>query len=90
MVLIGCKADLRRNPEHETPLTTPEAGVQMAAELGAVAYLECSSIKPMQNMRLVYDTLGKHAVESKRQRSKLPKERPWDPRGSRRYVVPRK
>ena len=51
MVLVGMKTDLRDDPETlkylssmgKTPLS-PEDGVQLAEEIGAIGYLECSAV----------------------------------------------
>ncbi|KAG8695740.1 GTP-binding protein Rho1 [Ceratobasidium sp. 394] len=60
VILIGCKKDLRFDPETNRALSregqlpvTPEAGVQMAQNIGAHHYLECSA-KADEGVREVF------------------------------------
>jgi hypothetical protein len=70
-IVVGTKTDLRTNEEvvsrlrAETgkgPLTAAD-GQGLAAELGAVGYLECSALT-QQGLKTVFDTAIKNALEA--------------------------
>jgi len=69
-LLIGTKMDLRNNEEvlqrlrqeGKSPITTAD-GNRLAAELGAVGYLECSALT-QQGLKTVFDNAIKNALES--------------------------
>jgi hypothetical protein len=42
-VLVGCKADLRVDPLNSLPLVSFEEATQVAKDIGAKGYIECSA-----------------------------------------------
>lgn len=69
-IIVGTKLDLRNNEEvvsrlraeGQAPLTTSD-GQRLAAELGAMAYLECSALT-QQGLKTVFDNAIKGAMEA--------------------------
>ena len=53
-ILVGTKEDLRRNSS-ETENVTYEQGVQLAKDLNAIGYLECSSLAN-KNVKTIFDS----------------------------------
>lgn len=70
ILLVGTKMDLRNNEEvisrlrqeGKAPITTAD-GNRLAAELGAVGYLECSALT-QQGLKTVFDNAIKNALEA--------------------------
>ncbi len=61
LILVGTKLDLREDPETLTKLEakrqapiTYEQGMQMAKEIGAVKYMECSALT-QKGLKAVFD-----------------------------------
>lgn len=44
IILVGCKADLRHDASVKRSLTSIEDGVNLAENIGAVSYIECSAL----------------------------------------------
>ena len=69
-IIVGTKVDLRNNEEvvarlraeGRAPLTAAD-GARLAAELGAVGYLECSALT-QQGLKTVFDGAIKNALEA--------------------------
>ena len=62
ILLVGAKADLRKKPDPEGALVSREECVEMAARIGAVGHLECSSLEgwgwTRLSLRLCVSCLG--------------------------------
>ncbi|SCU95646.1 LAMI_0F03158g1_1 [Lachancea mirantina] len=73
VILVGCKVDLRENPQAietlraigQSPVTTAQ-GEAVASKIGAVSYLECSA-KTAFGVREVFETATRAALGGKRQ-----------------------
>ncbi|KAJ2008073.1 hypothetical protein H4R26_000417 [Coemansia thaxteri] len=71
VVLVALKLDLRDDPEvkrelsryNESPVTR-EQGENMARRIGAVSYIECSSIQNF-NVRQVFEIAARHALRAR-------------------------
>ncbi|AGO10636.1 AaceriABR182Wp [[Ashbya] aceris (nom. inval.)] len=71
ILLVGCKIDLRNDPqvlqqlqaEGQRPVTAAE-GSAVAGKIGAVAYLECSA-RTGQGVKEVFDTATRAALSGK-------------------------
>ncbi|AAS50954.1 ABR182Wp [Eremothecium gossypii ATCC 10895] len=71
ILLVGCKVDLRNDPqvlqqlqaEGQRPVTAAE-GSAVAGKIGAVAYLECSA-RTGQGVKEVFDTATRAALSGK-------------------------
>ncbi len=69
-VIVGTKLDMRNNEEMvgrlrsagKAPLTSAD-GQRLAAELGALGYLECSALT-QQGLKTVFDSAIKGALEA--------------------------
>ena len=83
VILVGLKTDLRDDPviirklkERSQSSITFKQGVQLAKELRAVKYLECSS-KNRQGLKLVFDEVIRVAIHPDKDRNKLPSQSCW-------------
>ena len=70
-ILVGTKLDLREDPETIQKLAitksspiTPDRGLAMATEIGAVKYVECSA-RTQLNLKAVFDEAIKVALNVK-------------------------
>ncbi|KAJ2047882.1 hypothetical protein GGI03_008492, partial [Coemansia sp. RSA 2337] len=78
VVLVALKLDLRDNENtrrelagyQEVPVTR-EQGEAMARRIGAVSYIECSSIQNF-NVRQVFEVAARHALRSDGRRPNRP------------------
>jgi Ras family protein A len=75
-VLVGCKKDLRNDPETIAKLkkaklepVSMERAQLLAKEIGAVQYIECSA-RTKDNVREVFEVATKAALSTKRKKSK--------------------
>jgi len=80
-ILVGTKEDLRFNDEWKARLRaegkaplTPEDGERLAAEIGAVKYVECSALT-QSGLKRVFDEAIKIALQNKEARNKKPKKK---------------
>lgn len=78
-ILVGTKADLRHNEEWVERLRaegkapkTPDDGERLAAEIGAVKYVECSALT-QTGLKRVFDEAIKIALANKEARTRKPK-----------------
>lgn len=80
ILLLGTKLDMREDKKYlydhpgSTPITTAQ-GEQLKKAIGAVAYIECSA-KTQQNVKAVFDTAIKVALQPRKQRKKPQKRTP--------------
>ncbi|XP_074647631.1 ras-related C3 botulinum toxin substrate 1-like [Tubulanus polymorphus] len=79
IILVATKLDLlndsdtiaRLKEKHVTPISN-EQGLQMAEEIHAVKYLECSALT-QEGLKMVFDEAARAAVAPKRNRAKRSK-----------------
>ena len=60
MLLVGCKTDLR-SPLNDPKYVSPQQGGQLAVEIGAIGYWECSAFKGV-GVRAVFDDLARASL----------------------------
>jgi Ras-related C3 botulinum toxin substrate 1 len=80
IVLVGTKLDLRDNrgylADHMgSNIITPAQGEELRKQIGAAAYIECSS-KTQQNVKAVFDTAIKVVLQPPRRKETARKKRP--------------
>lgn len=76
LVLVGTKSDLRDDQEQISQLqskglvmVTPQAADQMAGEIGAAKYLECSALT-QEGLKAVFDEAIRAALQPKKKKKK--------------------
>lgn len=72
MLLIGTKSDLRNDPQFSNSLVSKNQGDQLAKNIGAKDYIECSALT-QDNLKSVFDEAIKAAlaaIRKKQQRRK--------------------
>ena len=76
IVLVGCKKDLRRDPETVAQLAemkqvpvSEEEGLAMAEKIKAVKYLECSA-KTKEGVREVFEAATRAAIYTKKSKKR--------------------
>jgi len=76
LVLVGTKSDLRDDQEQISQLqakglsmVTPNAATQMATEIGAAKYLECSALT-QEGLKAVFDEAIRAALQPKKKKKK--------------------
>lgn len=94
VLLVGTKLDLREDraylADHPTEsIITAEQGEELRKQIGAVAYVECSS-KTQRNIKAVFDTAIKAVLQPRRHKEIARKEtRTGAGRSVRRYFCGR-
>eukprot|EP01006_Ploeotia_vitrea_P035113 TRINITY_DN65838_c3_g1_i1.p1 TRINITY_DN65838_c3_g1~~TRINITY_DN65838_c3_g1_i1.p1 ORF type:complete len:201 (+),score=100.56 TRINITY_DN65838_c3_g1_i1:159-761(+) len=83
IVLVGCKSDLRDDKDMQSQLQAkgiscvePEDAVALATEIGAVKYIEVSSLT-QYNLTAVFDSAVRAAFKSKKAAEKRRRRRKW-------------
>lgn len=81
ILIVGTKVDLRKNEkalaelkmENHVPLT-PKDGETLAAELGAVGYMECSALSQV-GLKAIFDTAIRRVLSTREKPKKVVKRR---------------
>jgi small GTP-binding protein len=79
IILVGTKLDLRKDPQTlqqlqakwQTPITYKQ-GVQMANEIGAVKYMECSALT-QKGLNTLFNEIARVGITSPQQQKHKPK-----------------